>query len=183
MKRVGERIRQKRELSGFPLYELAQRVGITSSALSQIEKGKSFPSILTLKSIADNLHSSVGELIGENEYLSNHPVLRLDEARLIGESESGTKYYHLSQREGSGVLDGYLFVFCKGSSVGNFFANCAGYCFLHVISGTLVLRIEGREFFIAEGDSITLSAKSSFDIINTECEQSKVVCVLSSPKI
>ena len=66
MKRIGERIRQKRELLGLQLKVLSKKVGISSSALSQIEKAKAFPSIITLKSIAENLHTTVGELIGEN---------------------------------------------------------------------------------------------------------------------
>ncbi|NCC62412.1 MAG: XRE family transcriptional regulator, partial [Verrucomicrobiae bacterium] len=52
MNRIGERIKRKRELRNLNLGELAEKVGISASALSQIEKSKSFPSIITLKSIA-----------------------------------------------------------------------------------------------------------------------------------
>ena len=76
MKRLGERIRRKRESLHLKLNDLAGKVGISSSALSQIEKAKAFPSILTLKSIADCLHTTVGELIGENETLSKQPQIK-----------------------------------------------------------------------------------------------------------
>ncbi|MBK6285148.1 MAG: helix-turn-helix transcriptional regulator [Draconibacterium sp.] len=75
MNKIGERIKKKRELLNLNLNTLAEKVGISSSALSQIEKSKSFPSIFTLKSIAENLYTSVGELIGENDSLSNNPVV------------------------------------------------------------------------------------------------------------
>ena len=55
MKRIGERIKYKREVMGLHLNELAKKVGISSSALSQIEKAKSYPTIITLKLIASNL--------------------------------------------------------------------------------------------------------------------------------
>ncbi|NLE31941.1 MAG: helix-turn-helix transcriptional regulator, partial [Bacteroidales bacterium] len=48
MKRIGERIKKKRELMNLNLNELAERVAVSASALSQIEKSKSFPSIFTL---------------------------------------------------------------------------------------------------------------------------------------
>ncbi|KAB2822721.1 MAG: helix-turn-helix transcriptional regulator, partial [Paludibacter sp.] len=67
MNRIGERIKRKRDQFKLNLNELAKRVGISSSALSQIENGKAFPTIITLKSIADQLQTTVGELIGENE--------------------------------------------------------------------------------------------------------------------
>ena len=69
MQRIGERIKSKREQLGLQLNELAKKVGVSSSALSQIEKAKSFPTIITLKLIAENLQTTVGELIGENESL------------------------------------------------------------------------------------------------------------------
>ena len=69
MKRIGGRIKKRRELLHLHLNELAEKVAISSSALSQIENSKSYPSVLTLKSIADALHTTIGELVGENETL------------------------------------------------------------------------------------------------------------------
>ena len=51
MNRIGERIKKKREQFNLQLNELAEKIGISSSALSQIEKAKSFPSIVTLKTM------------------------------------------------------------------------------------------------------------------------------------
>ncbi|MBV5343778.1 helix-turn-helix transcriptional regulator, partial [bacterium] len=62
MNRIGERVKRIREHKGLQLNDLAKRVGISPSALSQIEKAKTFPSIITLKLIADNLQTTVGEL-------------------------------------------------------------------------------------------------------------------------
>ena len=83
MRRIGERIKRKRDLLNLQLNDLARKVGISPSALSQIEKAKAFPSIITLKSIAENLHTTVGELIGENESLSNNPVVHKDDMKFV----------------------------------------------------------------------------------------------------
>ena len=64
MDKIGLRVKKHREIKKISLTDLAKQVGVTASCLSQIEKGKAFPSILTLKLIADNLNTTVGELIG-----------------------------------------------------------------------------------------------------------------------
>ena len=67
MDKMGKRIKAKREELGLQMKELSIKIGVTSSLISQIEKGKAFPSIVTLKKVAEALSTTVGELIGENE--------------------------------------------------------------------------------------------------------------------
>lgn len=59
---VGPRLRARREEQGLSLRELARRLGISPSAVSQIETGKSRPSVSTLYSIVTELGMSLDEL-------------------------------------------------------------------------------------------------------------------------
>lgn len=59
---VGRRIREHRIQSNLSLRELARRLGISPSAISQIETGKSRPSVSTLYSIVTELGMSLDEL-------------------------------------------------------------------------------------------------------------------------
>ena len=77
----GIRIKKKREAMGFLVKDLSAQIGVTSSLISQIEKGKAYPSIVTLKKIAVALQTTVGELIGEHENLSQNPLLKPNERR------------------------------------------------------------------------------------------------------
>ena len=52
---VGPRLRAYREQRGLSLRELARRLGVSPSAISQIETGKSRPSVSTLYSIVSEL--------------------------------------------------------------------------------------------------------------------------------
>ena len=104
MERIGERVKYKREQLKLQLNELAKKVGISPSALSQIEKAKSFPSIVTLKLIAENLHTTVGELIGENESLQNNPIFRNDEYIFIQKNDSGSEVFLLCFSRISDIL-------------------------------------------------------------------------------
>ena len=59
---MGRRLRARREESKLSLRELARRLGISPSASSQIETGKSRPSVSTLYAIVSELGMSLDEL-------------------------------------------------------------------------------------------------------------------------
>jgi transcriptional regulator with XRE-family HTH domain len=61
---VGQRLRSERERHGLSLRELARRLEISPSALSQIETGRSRPSVGTLYAIVSELEMSLDELFG-----------------------------------------------------------------------------------------------------------------------
>src|SRR5438093_4399534 len=64
---VGPRLRAHREEQQLSLREVARRLSISPSALSQIETGKSRPSVSTLYSIVSELGISLDELFGGRE--------------------------------------------------------------------------------------------------------------------
>ncbi len=166
MNRIGERIKKKRDIQNLHLNELADKVGISSSALSQIEKSKSFPSIITLKSIAEHLHTTVGELIGENETLIANPVVLRNEMKYIDQNKSGTILYQLSQHDINKQMDTYLVRFAKVSGIETFFSNSQGQVFCHIISGEIRFKIEDKIYLLKQGDNIYFNAKASKDILN-----------------
>jgi transcriptional regulator with XRE-family HTH domain len=166
MKRIGERIKRRRELQNLHLNELADRVGISSSALSQIEKSKSFPSIITLKGIAEHLHTTVGELIGENEALVSNPVVLRNEMKFADKNKSGTILYQLSHNDTNKYMDTYLVRFAKASGIETFFQNPQGQVFCHITEGEIRFKIEEKTFLLKPGDSIYFNARASKDVVN-----------------
>jgi transcriptional regulator with XRE-family HTH domain len=59
---LGRRLRERREQEGLSLRELARRLGISASAISQFETGKSRLSVSTLYAIVTELGMSLDEL-------------------------------------------------------------------------------------------------------------------------
>ena len=59
---VGVRLRQARQESGLSLREVARQLGVSASFVSQLENGKSQPSVATLYSLAQLLNVSIDEL-------------------------------------------------------------------------------------------------------------------------
>jgi transcriptional regulator with XRE-family HTH domain len=61
---LGARLRDERQKAGMSLRELARRLGVSPSFVSQIENGKASPSVATLYSIAQVLGTSIDSLFG-----------------------------------------------------------------------------------------------------------------------
>jgi transcriptional regulator with XRE-family HTH domain/quercetin dioxygenase-like cupin family protein len=59
---VGQRLRDERERQRIGLRELARRVGVSASLISQIELGRATPSVGTLYAIVNELDMSLDEL-------------------------------------------------------------------------------------------------------------------------
>ena len=70
---VGQRLRSERERHGVSLRELARRLEISPSALSQIETGRSRPSVGTLYAIVSELDMSLDELFGSQRTVAAAP--------------------------------------------------------------------------------------------------------------
>jgi transcriptional regulator with XRE-family HTH domain len=100
---VGQRLRAERERHGVSLRELARRLAISPSALSQIETGRSRPSVGTLYAIVSELDMSLDELFGARPVADALPpgpagaslVQRQDERKVI-ELESGVRWERLT---------------------------------------------------------------------------------------
>lgn len=62
---IGNRIRELRLAKGLKVIELAQKAHISQPYLSDIEKGRTTPSIDKLTSICEALNISLGEFFGQ----------------------------------------------------------------------------------------------------------------------
>ena len=62
---VGERIRARRQSLDMSVRELARRLTLSPSLISQIERGKATPSVATLYAITTELKMSLDELFSE----------------------------------------------------------------------------------------------------------------------
>ena len=65
-KPLQEKIRELRKKKKFTLEQLAQKAGCSKSYISQLEKGKTVPSVSMLGRLAGALDSQVSELLSEN---------------------------------------------------------------------------------------------------------------------
>jgi transcriptional regulator with XRE-family HTH domain len=77
---IGERLRSLRQARGLGVRELARRVGVTPSLLSQLERGSVNPSVVTLFRLAEALNTTTDSFFREESGVRPQPgpVVRLD---------------------------------------------------------------------------------------------------------
>jgi transcriptional regulator with XRE-family HTH domain len=159
---IGRRLREERERRGLSLRKLAAELNISPSALSQIETGRSRPSVGTLYDIVSELDLSFDELFAAEETGRASPptprelklVTRADERRVI-ELESGVTWERLNPI-GERDVEFLEVTYDVGgaSSGGNTFVHHAGREYGLVLSGTLRVTVGFQAYELAPGDSI-----------------------------
>ena len=91
---IGQRIRDLRNEKGMTLGNLAEKINVSPSLISQLERGGINPSISLLKLIVDTLQIPLSSLVGEEEG-------KADEfPHVMKERERKT----LTKEEGSGLF-------------------------------------------------------------------------------
>ncbi len=180
MDQMGKRIKRKRESLGSTIKNLSGEIGVTSSLISQIERGKAFPSIVTLKKIAEALQSTVGELIGENEGKIQHPLLRLSERRFAKKNAKGTSSYLLSYHFPSKQIEPYLIQFNKNSdSKGIMTSNFPGQEFCFILKGSFEVTFEEHKYSLSEGDGFYFNSNKFHLFKNTSSEKAEILWIIT----
>ena len=178
---VGQELRTHREQRGLSLRELARRLSISPSALSQIETGKSRPSVSTLYSIVSELGISLDELFGGRESSRVRPKrspagpaeperpaelprgdsgrLQKAVARQALELQSGVRWERLTAQPDPEADFLYVVYDVGGSSSQNdLFMRHAGREYGLVLTGTLEVTVGFDTYEVGPGDSISFDS-------------------------
>jgi transcriptional regulator with XRE-family HTH domain len=183
MDKMGKRIKKQRESIGLQMKELSVKIGVTPSLISQIENGKAYPSIVTLKKVAEALNTTVGELIGENEGIVQKPVLKKSERRFAKENGSGTSSHLLSNHHPSKQIEPYIIEFQKGSDSHEIMtSNFPGQEFCFVLKGSFEAEVNQHSYKLNEGDSFYFDSSQTHIFKNTSDKKSQLLWVITPNK-
>lgn len=183
MQQLGGRIRKRRESLSIQMNDLAARVGVSASLISQIERTKAYPSILTLKKVADALRTTVGELIGENESISAHPKVSVKERKFVKSNASGTKVFLLSHHDPYKLMDPFLVVFkADGDADGIMTTSNPRQEFCQVLKGSFEVSWAGNRFHLKEGDSFYFISDQTHHFTNKSSAESHLLWVVNHGK-
>jgi transcriptional regulator with XRE-family HTH domain len=173
---IGDRLRSRRQERGLSLRELADRLGVSPSLISQIERGRAKPSVSTLYAIVAELDVSLDELLfndtrpaertsGETAPASppapdsrSLPVqpaatrhrIRLASGviweRLTTVSEPGVEFLHVVYEVGG------------ASSPEDAYQRHSGHEWGYVISGVLEVTIAFERYVLQPGDAVSFDS-------------------------
>jgi transcriptional regulator with XRE-family HTH domain len=167
---IGPRLRARRELLGLSLRELARRIGVSASLISQIERDKVNPSVSTLYSLVRELGLGMGELFSTDgtpeAEASPAPTSReaprvTPESRSVINLASGVTWERLTS-EGDPLLEFLRVVYEPGSEScpGDSLIRHAGREYGYVLSGRLGVQISFDRYELGAGDSISFDSSA-----------------------
>ena len=180
MHRMGERIRKRRESLGILINDLAKTIGVTPSLISQIERAKAFPSILTLKKIADALQTTVGELIGENETFMENPLLKEGDRKFAKRNKNGADVYLLSNHDPMQQMDPFIIDFKRKGNSTNIMTPAnprQEFCF--VLKGSFEVKLNNNTYQLNQGDSFYFYSNVNHLFTNTSNENSQLLWIVN----
>jgi transcriptional regulator with XRE-family HTH domain len=175
---MGERLRAARQALGLTLRELADRLGVSPSMISQIETGRASPSVSSLYAIANELDVSLDELLFNDRQASgpgDGRAARSAEARLQRSDSrkrirlaSGVVWERLTARSEPDTEFLYVTYEVGGaSSPEDDFQRHAGHEWGYVLEGTLDVRIGFDDHVLRPGDSISFDSTVPHRLANT----------------
>lgn len=168
---IGEELRRVRLSRKLSLRNVASAVGVSASLLSQVETGKTQPSVSTLYALVNHLGVSLDGLMkgmsqsdgtatdGSVYEDGHHGIVQRRSENPIIEMENGVVWERLADG-GRHEADPLMVTYEPGSS-----SSVEGKMMRHdaleyglIIEGTLTLRIENDVFEINPGDSFSFDA-------------------------
>jgi len=173
---IGERLRDERVRAGISQRELARRLGLSPSLISQLESGQSRPSVGTLYSIVTELGVSLdsvirgdehnGQAAAENTAGPHSPVVHPGEGPAI-DLDSGVRWEELAADHEEGVDFLQAIYEVGGSSTADeSLMRHQGREYGYIVSGTLGIRIGFQEYELHPGDSVAFDSTTPHRLFN-----------------
>lgn len=175
---IGDRLREERVKAGLSQRELARRLGLSASLISQLESGLSKPSVGTLYAIVTELNLSLDRVIrgedfsGDGATLGHTPdgavsPLVHPENRQVIDLASGVKWEELTATLEEGV-DFLLATYEVGgaSTPDQSLMRHHGREYGYVMTGTLGIQIGFQDYVLNPGDSIAFDSTRPHRLYN-----------------
>lgn len=163
---LGARLRAARLERGLSLRSVAQALGVSASLISQVEIGKTQPSVSTLYAMASHLGVSLDELMGlettpaRSTVMFGHEGVPLPDVQRAHENpviemENGVRWERLAAGV-CGPADAILVTYQPGacSSVEGKLMRHVGIEYAYMLEGELTLYLEFDTYTLGPGDSL-----------------------------
>ncbi len=174
---VGTRLRELRTERNLSMRALARESGLSTNALSMIERGRTSPSVSTLYKIADALDIPITAFFRveppkkEIVFVKANERQKVNFSRCIWEGLGGESFL--------GGVEPFLLTLESGANSGRFGMTHTGHEFVICLSGQLEYEVEDQRFLLETGDSLIFAANLRHRWRNPGKAPSKAIILLS----
>lgn len=154
--------------------EVAEKAGISTSMLSQIETGTVSPSIDTLVAVCVALEMDVADLF--RRISPDEPVRVHHRGKRLSTQNRGVKFEQLAASADAGhPAELLLLEIAAGKEAGISGNGHEGVEMGYVLEGNAVLMVSGEEFEIGVGDSVSYNSHLPHKLINKSAKVFRAV--------
>jgi transcriptional regulator with XRE-family HTH domain len=180
----GAKLREIRERKGLTLREIAKKIGVSESLISQIERDKVSPAIDTLLGMLDVLEVDIDYIFSDLKKERILHIVRKNERHKI--IQGGVRYYQLSRTYNSDEqhsIEAYIIEMEPGAERGSSEYGHPGKELGVIIEGIAEFKIGGKSYILNEGDSISFSSGVPHILKNIGDGVLKAFWVITPPKM
>jgi len=183
---LGDKIRTLRKKAGITQKELAERVGLTPSFISQLEKNLISPSLDSLLKLSEKLNAQPVYFLTEDE---SSPLQKMvitpaerQDIRLPALKGLDVKLQLLVSDVLNRRMEPYLLNIKEGASIDGHFYSHKGDEFAYVIEGELEVEIQDEKQILRQGDSLYIGSTFPSKWSNVGKGEVNLLWVLSPPR-
>ena len=173
--KIGTKIRELRTRMGMSQKELADKVDLTSSFVSQLENSQISPSLNSFLQICNALGVNPGIFLDDRKPSVTPWLFRGETiASTPASAGDGVKLYHILSDEN---LSARMAVLPPDTSLKRHFLSQKGPEFIYVLHGNLYVSVEGRTERLRSGDCIYLKESSPSQWKNEGGDEARLLVV------
>jgi transcriptional regulator with XRE-family HTH domain len=174
--RTGRAVKQQREALGLSLRTLAARSGISSSMISDIERGTKSPTVVTVVRLAQALGVDAATLVDGAGPAPRIRILRRDEG---AGGEHPARWKSLSPAARDSRIDIVRFQIPPATSLGPANAHAPGTVeHMHVAAGTVRVTVGDETAELAAGDSCSCRTDVPHEVANPDPSAEALIYVI-----
>jgi transcriptional regulator with XRE-family HTH domain len=176
---LGHTVRRLREERGMALRELADLAGVSSSFVSQVERGIANPSVASLRRIAEALGTSIGALFDGSRTAGSF-VAASERPRMVHPERNWEDFLLTPQT--AHRLQVILSVIEPGEGSGEepYSHDSDEECVI-VLKGSLEFHVAGETYLMNEGDSLTFESRRPHWNRNPGETKAEVLWIITPP--
>lgn len=175
---VGNRLRELRQERNLSMRAVARASGLSTNALSMIERGRASPSVSTLYKIADALDIPITTFFREEPAQHEIVVCRAGQRKRVNLHQG--IWEGLGGESFNGRMEPFMVNLDPGSDSGPYGMLHTGSEFVFCVSGEVEYTIEDQTYLLETGDSLIFAAHLRHKWGNHTDEPAQILIVLAN---
>lgn len=173
---IGSFLKKIRLNKEYTITEVAQRINVSVSLLSQIENGKITPSLQSLEELLKFYAINFSDFFRQVEQ-KKYIYVREADTETMENADHGFKLTLLASKLQNNALESFIVDLNSGSSLelARLDDELNGERIIYGISGVVETILDDESFMINKGDSINFKSFVSCKIINNSPHESKIL--------